>query len=116
MFKNNRGFSTFETLFACHLFLFAALVLMPAYEKLMMGKKEVRAKLEAYQVLHEQMNEAFINGTTSSIKKKRGEITYVFNWRKQKGCVSYKVQKRDHMLSACGAMTKLLPFYKLCGS
>lgn len=94
MFKNNRGFSTFETLFACHLFLFAALVLMPAYEKLMMGKKEVRAKLEAYQVLHEQMNEAFINGTTSSIKKKRGEITYVFNWRKQKGCVSYKVQKK----------------------
>lgn len=95
MFKNNRGFSTFETLFACHLFLFAALVLMPAYEKLMMGKKEVRAKLEAYQVLHEQMNEAFINGTTSSIKKKRGEIIYVFNWRKQKGCVSYKVQKKE---------------------
>ncbi|KAB3541407.1 type II secretion system protein [Bacillus safensis] len=95
MFKNNRGFSTFETLFACQLFLFAALVLIPAYEKLMMGKKEVRANLEAYQVLHEQMNEAFINGTTSSIKKKRGEITYVFNWRKQKGCVSYKVQKKE---------------------
>ncbi len=28
---------------------------MPAYEK----QKEVRAKLEAYQILHEQMNEAF---------------------------------------------------------
>ncbi|MDR0125214.1 MULTISPECIES: competence type IV pilus minor pilin ComGE [Bacillus] len=94
MFKNNRGFSTFEMLLACHSFLFAALVLMPAYEKLMMGKKELRAKLEAYQVLHEHMNKAFIEGTKPSVKKKRGEITYELNWSKQKGCVSYKVQKK----------------------
>ncbi|MFB8735162.1 hypothetical protein ACEQPO_18990 [Bacillus sp. SL00103] len=46
MFKSNRGFSTVETLFACHIFLFAVLVLMPSYEKIMIGKNEVRAKLE----------------------------------------------------------------------
>lgn len=95
MFKSNRGFSTIETLFACHIFLFAALVLMPAYEKIMIGKKEVRAKLEAYQILHEQMNEAFIDGTKSSVKKKRGDITYVFNWDKEKGCVSYNLHKKQ---------------------
>ncbi|MBD3858846.1 type II secretion system protein [Bacillus sp. 28A-2] len=94
MYKNSRGFSTFEMLFACHIFLFAALVLMPAYEQIMMGKKELRAKLEAYQVLHEQMNEAFIEGTKPAVKKKRGEITYELDWSKQKGCVSYKVQKK----------------------
>ncbi|BBP90695.1 hypothetical protein BsIDN1_43130 [Bacillus safensis] len=42
------------------------------------GKKEVRAKLDAYQVLHEQMNEAFINGTTSSIKKEEAR-SYMFS-------------------------------------
>ncbi|MBW4849711.1 type II secretion system GspH family protein [Bacillus safensis] len=95
MFKSNRGFSTIETLFACHIFLFAALAIMPAYEKIMMGKKEVRAKLDAYQILHEQMNEAFIEGKKSSVKKKRGDNTYVFNWSKEKGCVSYKLQKKQ---------------------
>ncbi|MDR4250098.1 competence type IV pilus minor pilin ComGE [Bacillus pumilus] len=95
MFKNNRGFSTIEALFACHIFLFAALVLMPAYEKMMIGKNEVRAKLEAYQILHEQMNESFIDGTKPSVKKKRGDVTYVFNWSKEKGCVSYKIQKKQ---------------------
>ncbi|MER3125913.1 competence type IV pilus minor pilin ComGE [Bacillus pumilus] len=93
MFTNNRGFSTIEALFACHIFLFAALVLMPAYEKIMMGKKEVRAKLEAYQILHEQMNEAFIDGTTPSVKKKRGDVIYVLNWSKEQGCISYNIQK-----------------------
>ncbi|WP_323641018.1 competence type IV pilus minor pilin ComGE [Bacillus pumilus] len=95
MFKNNRGFSTIETLFACHIFLFAALVLMPAYERIMIGKNEIRAKLEAYQILHEQMNELFIDGTKTSVKKKRGDITYVFNWSKEKGCVSYKIQRKQ---------------------
>lgn len=95
MFKNNRGFSTIEALFACHIFLFVALVLMPAYEKIMIGKNEVAAKLEAYQILHEQMNGSFIDGTKSSVKKKRGDVTYVFNWSKEKGCVSYKIQKKQ---------------------
>nr|WP_268557991.1 competence type IV pilus minor pilin ComGE [Bacillus xiamenensis] len=82
-------------LFACHIFLFAALVLMPGYEKLMMEKVELRAKLEAYQVLHEHMNKAFIEGQKETGKKKRGEITYELHWSQQKGCVSYKVQKKQ---------------------
>ena len=68
---------------------------MPAYEKIMLGKKEVRAKLEAYQILHEQMNESFIDATKSSVKKKRGDITYVFNWGKEKRCVSYNLHKKQ---------------------
>ncbi len=95
MFRNSRGFSTIEMLFASHIFLFAALVLMPTYEKLIIGKKELRAKLEAYQVLHEHMNEAFIEGKKQTVNKKRGEVTYELNWSQQKGCVSYKVQKKQ---------------------
>ncbi|MGD7062278.1 competence type IV pilus minor pilin ComGE [Bacillus altitudinis] len=94
MFRNNKGFSTFEMLFSCHLFLFAALVLVPSFEKLTIGKEELKAKLEAYQILHEYMNKAFIEGQKKSSTKKRGENTYELNWSQEKGCVSYKVQKK----------------------
>ncbi|WP_353856505.1 type II secretion system protein [Bacillus sp. Bos-x628] len=82
-------------LFACHLFIFASLILIPNYEKLVGGKKELRTRLEAYQVLHEQMNAAFMTGSKQSVKEKRGEIVYEVKWSEQEGCVSYKLQKQQ---------------------
>ncbi|MFS0655331.1 competence type IV pilus minor pilin ComGE [Bacillus sp. 179-C3.3 HS] len=95
MFRNSKGFSTIDVLFACQLFLFTALILIPTYEKLLIEKKELRARLDAYQVLHEQMNIALMTGKKQSVKMKRGEIVYVFKWDQQKGCVLYKLQKRQ---------------------
>ncbi|MDM5298725.1 competence type IV pilus minor pilin ComGE [Bacillus pumilus] len=95
MFRNSRGFSTIEMLFSCHIFIFAALMLIPTYEHLLMEKKELSAKLEAYQVLHEQMNVAFIEGKRQSVKMKRGGIVYEVTWSKQKGCVLYKSQRQQ---------------------
>lgn len=70
-------------------------MLVPSFEKLAIEKEELRAKLEAYQILHEYMNKGLLEGQQELSKKKRGDITYELIWGQEKGCVSYKVQKKQ---------------------
>ncbi|MFT4400106.1 competence type IV pilus minor pilin ComGE [Bacillus sp. SW14] len=98
MWRENKGFSTIETMSALSLWLFLLLTVVPMWSKLIADEKMAESRETGYQIMNESIGEYIMTGERDASKTviKNNKI-YALKWEEkghdQNVCISAAAYK-----------------------
>lgn len=79
MWRENKGFSTIETMSALSLWLFVLLTVVPLWDKLIADEKMAESREIGYQMMNESISKYVMSGEGSCVKNDYKEQSYLCN-------------------------------------
>ncbi|RJS56885.1 competence protein ComG [Bacillus subtilis] len=100
MWRENKGFSTIETMSALSLWLFLLLSVIPLWDKLLADENMTESREIGYQMMNESISKYMMTGDEPASKTvTNNHISYALEWEEegeyQNACISAAVYKEQ---------------------
>ncbi|WP_191603915.1 ComG operon protein 5 [Bacillus subtilis] len=84
MWRENKGFSTIETMSALSLWLFVLLTVVPLWDKLMADEKMAKSREIGYQMMNESISKYVMSGEGAASKTiTKNNHIYAMKWEEE---------------------------------
>ncbi|KAF1679643.1 competence type IV pilus minor pilin ComGE [Bacillus mexicanus] len=84
MWRENKGFSTIETMSALSLWLFLLLTVVPLWNELIAAENLAESREIGYQIMNESISQYMMTGEETETKKvSKNNNNYTLNWEEE---------------------------------